>query len=67
MPEYTPDAFRKTLTKFGSDICQTPETFKAWSMNLGHENVATTLNSYLPVTVERQMQIIRDLAFNPAR
>ena len=45
----------------------TPEAFKAWSMNLGHENVATTLNSYLPVTTERQMQIIRDLAINSAR
>ncbi len=30
-------------------------------MNLGHENVATTINSYLPVTTERQMELIRNM------
>ncbi|MBB57200.1 MAG: integrase [Rhodospirillaceae bacterium] len=59
MPQYTPHAFRKTLTHFGNEICESPEAFKAWSMNLGHENVATTINSYLPVTTERQMELIR--------
>ena len=59
MPQYTPHAFRKTLTHFGNEVCQSPEAFKAWSMNLGHENVATTINSYLPVTTERQMELIR--------
>ena len=29
-------------------------------MNLGNENVATTLNSYLPVTTHQQLEIIRD-------
>ena len=62
MPQYTPHAFRKTLTHFGSELTKTPEEFKAWSMNLGHDNVATTINSYLPVTVERQMQLIRNMA-----
>lgn len=62
MPQYTPHAFRKTLTHLGNDLCRTPEAFKAWSMNLGHENVATTINSYLPVTTERQMTLIRDMA-----
>jgi integrase len=62
MPQYTPHAFRKTLTHYGDEVCPNREAFKAWSMNLGHENVATTLNSYLPVTTERQMQIIRDMA-----
>lgn len=64
MPEYTPHAFRKTLTHHGDEVCQNREEFKAWSMNLGHENVATTINSYLPVTVERQMELIRNMA-NP--
>lgn len=61
MPQYTPHAFRKTLTHLGNDLCQTPEAFKAWSMNLGHDNVATTINSYLPVTTERQMELIREM------
>ena len=56
-----PHAFRKTLTHFGNEVCKNPEAFKAWSMNLGHENVATTINSYLPVTTERQMELIREM------
>ena len=61
MPEYTPHSFRKTLGLLGSELYQNPETYKAWSMNLGHENVATTINSYLPVTTERQMELIRNM------
>lgn len=61
MPQYTPHAFRKTLTHLGAELCEGPEAFKAWSMNLGHENVATTINSYLPVTTERQMELIRNM------
>ncbi len=62
MPQYTPHAFRKTLTHYGDEICPNREAFKAWSMNLGHENVATTINSYLPVTTERQLELIRKMA-----
>jgi len=61
MPQYTPHSFRKTLTRLGSQLCKTPEEFKAWSMNLGHENVATTINFYLIVTTESQMNLIRDM------
>lgn len=61
LPQYTPHSFRKTLTRLGSELCKTPEQFKAWSMNLGHENVATTINSYLPVTTDRQMELIRKM------
>jgi len=61
MPQYTPHAFRKTLTHLGNELCINPEEFNAWSMNLGHENVATTINSYLPVTIERQMELIRKI------
>ena len=62
LPEYTPHSFRKTLTLFGDEMCETREQFKAWSMNLGHENVATTINSYLPITTQRQMELIRGMA-----
>lgn len=34
------------------------EEWKAWSMNLEHENMTTTFNSYLPVSQERQMELI---------
>ena len=45
VPEYTPHAFRKTLTHYGNEVYKTPDAFKAWSMNPGHENVATTISS----------------------
>lgn len=61
MPEYTPHAFRKTLTALGDELCRNQTEFKAWSMNLGHEHVATTINSYLPLTTERQMELIRSM------
>jgi hypothetical protein len=43
-------------------VCKTPEEFKAWSQNLGHEEVLTTFRSYGAVGTQRQSQIIRDLA-----
>ncbi|MEB8388510.1 site-specific integrase [Rhodobacteraceae bacterium KMM 6894] len=62
LPQFTPHAFRKTLTKYGDEISTTMEQRKAWSMNLGHESLAVTVNSYLPVTVERQMELIKGMA-----
>lgn len=62
LPQFTPHAFRKTLTKYGDEISTTMEQRKAWSMNLGHESMTVTVNSYLPVTTERQMELIRDMA-----
>ena len=47
--------------KLGETVCQTPEQFKAWSQNLGHEKVLTTFYSYGEVGNQRQGEIIRDL------
>ena len=38
-----------------------PKQFKAWSQNLGHEQVLTTFMSYGSVATERQGAIIRGL------
>jgi hypothetical protein len=46
----------------GEEVCQSPEEFKAWSQNLGHEGVLTTFMSYGSVACERQGEIIRGLA-----
>lgn len=61
MPEYTPHGFRKTLAKFGDEICTSMEQLKAWSMNLGHEHLATTVNSYIPVSRERQAELLKEM------
>jgi integrase len=62
MPYFHPHSFRNTLVRLGQSICQSPEEFKAWSQNLGHEKVLTTFFSYGEVACERQGEIIRSLS-----
>jgi hypothetical protein len=52
------------LAGLGEKVCRTPEEFKAWSQNMGHEGVLTTFISYGEVSRERQAHIIRLLS-NP--
>ncbi|MDH5216679.1 MAG: site-specific integrase [Gammaproteobacteria bacterium] len=61
LPYYNPHSLRKTLTRLGQQMCQSIEHFKAWSQNLGHEQVLTTLTSYGEVQTERQGEIIKNL------
>lgn len=61
LPYFNPHSFRKTLARLGEKICKTPEEFKAWSQNLGHEQVSTTLTSYGAVPHHRQGEIILSL------
>lgn len=61
MPYFNPHSFRDTLAGLGEKLCQTPEDFKAWSQNLGHEKVLTTFYSYGEVQQSRQAEIIHDL------
>jgi integrase len=56
-----PHTFRKTLARFGQQICRSPEEYKAFSQNLGHEDVLTTFTSYGAVPVDQQASIIRSL------
>lgn len=62
LPPFTPHSFRKTIMRHGDVVCTSMEQFKAWSMNMGHENLATSINSYLPVSEARQLDIIRGMA-----
>jgi len=61
LPYFNPHSFRNTLVQLGQEICKTPEQFKAWSQNLGHEKVLTTFLSYGEVACQRQGEIIRKL------
>ena len=61
LPYFNPHSFRKTLALLGGQICKSPEEYKAWSQNLGHENVLTTFSSYGDVARHRQAEIIRAL------
>ncbi len=56
---FNPHSIRTTLALFGDQICTTMEARKAWSQNLGHENLATTVSAYMPVGRERQGELIK--------
>jgi len=61
LPYFNPHSFRNTLVRLGQVVCNTPEEFKAWSQNLGHDKVLTTFLSYGQVESPRQGEIIRGL------
>jgi hypothetical protein len=67
LPYFDPHSFRNTLAHLGEAVCQTPEDFKAWSQNLGHEKVLTTFYSYGEVSSRRQGEIIHGLASSKGR
>ena len=59
LPYFNPHSFRKTLALLGGRLCKTPEEYKAWSQNLGHDHVLTMFSSYGDVGSYRQAEIIR--------
>jgi integrase len=61
LPYFHPHSLRKTLARLGEEVCRSPEEFKAWSQNLGHEKVLTTFLNYGSVAYERQGEIIRGM------
>jgi integrase len=64
LPYFNPHSLRDTLVQLGERVCTTPEAFKAWSQNLGHEQVLTTFTSYGRVAPHRQAELIRGLGIN---
>ena len=60
-PNFNPHSFRNTLVRLGQDRCKSPEEYKAWSQNLGHEKVMTTFMNYGSVARDRQGEIIKGL------
>jgi len=61
LPYYNPHSFRHTIAHIGYKRCKGPEEFKAWSQNLGHNNVLTTFTSYGTIDEQRQGEIIKGL------
>jgi integrase len=64
LPYFSPHRFRDTLVYIGQQVCKTPEQLKAWSMNLGHEKVLTTMISYSPLDPYRQGEVIKNISEN---
>lgn len=59
LPAFTPHAFRKTLVKWADKAYPSREAFKAFSQNIGHSSVITTVSAYCPVSTERQGELIK--------
>lgn len=62
LPPCNPHSFRNTLAQLGTRLCRSPEEMKAWSQNLGHEKVMTTLTSYGKVEPHRQGELINRMS-----
>ncbi len=65
LPYGNPHLFRDALVLHGQNVCKTPAQFKAWSQNLGHEDVLTTLRSYGSISARDQEALIRGLGDRP--
>ena len=62
LPYCNPHSFRDMLIRYAMSLDLTPEEMKAWSQNLGHSQVTTTLTSYGHVPDHRQGELIRTTA-----
>lgn len=62
LPYFNPHSFRNTLVLLGEEVCKTVQELKAWSQNLGHEHMLTTLLNYGTVADHHQKQLIRSMA-----
>jgi integrase len=61
MKYYNPHSFRDTLTMLGEMRCANMQQLKAWSQNLGHSSIHTTLTSYGEVPFTMQGNLIRGI------
>lgn len=59
LPYHNPHSLRDMLVRHAMALSLSPEQMKAWSQNLGHEAVLTTLTSYGGVPIHRQGDLIR--------
>ncbi len=59
LPDFNPHSFRHMLAQIGQQRSQSAEEMKAWSQNLGHENMLTTFTSYGTIPDYRQREIVR--------
>ena len=58
LPYFKPHTVRDTLTQLAYRLQLSPEQLKAWSQNMGHASVLTTLQGYGHVSAERQGEIL---------
>ncbi len=65
LPPYSPHRVRDTIVELANEHCRSPEDFKAWSQNMGHDDVLTTLRSYGAVSPGRQVELMARFRRSP--
>ena len=65
LPYFNPHSFRDMLVRHAMTLNLSMEAMKAWSQNLGHADVLTTLTSYGNVPAHRQGELIRGQGIAP--
>lgn len=58
LPPFSPHRVRDTVAELARKHCRTPEDYKAWSQNMGHDDVLTTFRSYGSVAPGRQIELM---------
>ena len=59
LPYFNPHSIRDMLVRHIMTLDLPAETLKAWSQNLGHQGLLTTLTSYGAVATARQCELIK--------
>jgi integrase len=59
---FHPHSVRHALVQLGFRVCRTPEELKAWSQNMGHSDMWTTIAAYGEISEWRQAALIEKLA-----
>ena len=59
LPAFGPHSFRRTLVNWGDKTYKEREAWKAFTLNIGHSDTATTMSAYYPISAERQAELIR--------
>ncbi|MGH9588964.1 MAG: hypothetical protein ACRD25_01155 [Terracidiphilus sp.] len=62
LPYFSPAQHTQDAGRRAERVCQSPEEFKAWSQNFGHEQVLTIFLSYGSVSADRLRKIISGLS-----
>lgn len=62
LPYFNPHSFRSTLAQLGQKTCSNIEAMKAWSQNLGHEELMTTFASYGALSRNQQAEIMASMS-----
>ena len=64
LSNYDPHTIRHMSASIGANRSLTPAEMKAWSMGLGHENLATTMARYVRLSPEDQLRRMGEIGAN---